>query len=291
MKLDANSFGIFNKQSGSAVFLEYGDFSGFKFRVRIPPKTTTVVGLLGKPDWDATNEWMDAFGNQLPQPIGGGYSSDAHMYGQEHWCIRDNRDSLFAYESATGYEAFGDCDKPPGSFNFTGADDSLECLCDGNYACQMDRILFGIDAALETLDFQARVFQQRGILSFAPNQIPAATPTVVVVTVDLRGEANSTLRTVSSFVLYQISVDSRENTTGALAELLDFGSGADLVEGDHVYSGVVMVDANSTVGFQALPVFDGSVSTDLALRTFAAIQVVKGVVSPEMKDCKASTNQ
>ncbi|CAB9507965.1 Sushi domain-containing protein 2 [Seminavis robusta] len=71
----------------------------------------TIVGLLGSPDEDPTNEFMKSDGTAYevanPNKNEGNYE-----YCTKEWCVRDERKSLFVYGAGESFSKFNRCDLP-----------------------------------------------------------------------------------------------------------------------------------------------------------------------------------
>jgi len=105
----------------------------------------TFVGLLGTPNDDPSDDWMDKNLEKLTIPS----SRDGLRFGRAYdfcvsnWCIRDRNHSLFTYESGTeSYEGYSNCDQgpdfetencvknPPAEFLRVCGEDNDGCLID-----------------------------------------------------------------------------------------------------------------------------------------------------------------
>lgn len=64
--------------------------------------STETVGLLGSPDGDAHNDWMDSNGEILTIPHDGKRSKAAFDYCHENWCVSQD-ESIMTYPSGTTY--------------------------------------------------------------------------------------------------------------------------------------------------------------------------------------------
>ena len=103
-----------------------------------------IVGLLGTPNDVASDDWM----NTNNQPVSIPTSKEdllfetAYNYCVDNWCIRDEADSIFHYESGTSHAGFLNCDLPPDTATencVLNAKDELINVCgDGELACLVE---------------------------------------------------------------------------------------------------------------------------------------------------------
>jgi len=59
-----------------------------------------IVGLLGSPNNDINDDWMDEYSNPLSVPVGEPMKllfNDAYDYCVDNWCVLDESDSMFTY--------------------------------------------------------------------------------------------------------------------------------------------------------------------------------------------------
>ena len=74
-----------------------------------------IVGLLGSPDGEWRNDWMDTSGNPLTIPDdlrrGSGFAPTME-YTRDNWCVPNESSSNFAYEHDTDFDTFDICDNP-----------------------------------------------------------------------------------------------------------------------------------------------------------------------------------
>ena len=104
-----------------------------------------LVGLLGNPDGEYDNDWMDRNNDPVPIPESKEDRTlePAYNYCVTNWCIRSAGESLFHYLSGESYEHFDKCglgpdpatkacvaDPPKAVFEVCG-DSNLQCLVDG----------------------------------------------------------------------------------------------------------------------------------------------------------------
>jgi len=70
-----------------------------------------LIGLLGSPDGNKNNDWMNPNGDPLPIPSGSSafFFKPAFDYAIENWCIDDETKSHFAYEPGYGFSDYENC--------------------------------------------------------------------------------------------------------------------------------------------------------------------------------------
>lgn len=116
------------------------------------PNIVNVKGLLGTPNDDTADDWMNADGTAW---TGG---SNAFDYCTDTWCIRDVNDSLFTYNDGYLFDHYEKCDDPRNTRHLSEVDTSTasqEILnaCqdvvdyDGYDSCLYEGIVMGEDAA------------------------------------------------------------------------------------------------------------------------------------------------
>lgn len=73
-----------------------------------------LVGLLGTPNGDYSDDWMTRNGTvlEIPDDTKGRYLSPAYNYTVTNWCIIEESESYFAYESGTDFDYFQNCTLP-----------------------------------------------------------------------------------------------------------------------------------------------------------------------------------
>lgn len=116
------------------------------------------VGLLGSPDGDHTNDWMDKMGNILDFGSGHKQTKD---YCVDNWCV-NQKESIMTYHGDTTYEDHK-CEKED---YFDIVEDNAICVLNADqiifscidmppmmvYACQLDCCLGGCDQMEESKD-------------------------------------------------------------------------------------------------------------------------------------------
>lgn len=71
------------------------------------PDIVDVMGLLGTPNQNLEDDWMDANGNTITK-----WSINAFDYCTNTWCIRDETDSVFTYDAGYDFAHYQRCDDP-----------------------------------------------------------------------------------------------------------------------------------------------------------------------------------
>lgn len=110
----------------------------------------SIIGLLGSPNGDQTDDWMTRDGTVLE--IGSDLLfREAYEYCTENWCLPDPSDSLFSfYPEGTSAEDFNCRGIPYDDSIETAVADPPQCLidiCGDDMQCVIDGALLGQDAA------------------------------------------------------------------------------------------------------------------------------------------------
>ena len=123
------------------------------------PDTDNVIGLLGTPDQDTTNDWMTRSGEVVPVPDDriARVKKEAYDYCTQNWCLQDAEESIFHYnEIAFGYDFhyYSRCALEYGE----SLADFIEHVephvveaCNRELACMMDALEGGLEGALEAV--------------------------------------------------------------------------------------------------------------------------------------------
>jgi hypothetical protein len=124
-----------------------------------------IIGLLGTPDDDSSNEWMKPDGQRIPVPVSSRYE-EAYDYCVQNWCVRDKSKSLFAYKTGESFEGFNKCG--------AGYDNSLEVCIENPYdwledlcgsedkRCIFEGCAGGEEAAKVALDSEFELNNEKG---------------------------------------------------------------------------------------------------------------------------------
>ena len=113
---DGNTFGVEDNTNNIAIGGHRGSTipGSFSVYVCLPdkqPVMTNIVGLLGNPNGDKSDDFMDKDGNVVSRPSG---DVNSLKYAAPNWCNTNEADSLFTYPAADmGYDFdfFMRCDK------------------------------------------------------------------------------------------------------------------------------------------------------------------------------------
>jgi len=116
-----------------------------------------LVGLLGTPNGNLSDDWMTRDGTTIPLPegVGGFFFGPAYEYSTTNWCIADPEESFFTYEPSKDFYDYAHCGNaynPDLEDQVNDADPDLQDLCDGDLGCVLDGIVLGEDAAEEELE-------------------------------------------------------------------------------------------------------------------------------------------
>jgi len=123
------------------------------------PDTDNVIGLLGTPDQDTTNDWMTRSGAVVPIPNDqiARVKKEAYDYCTQNWCLQDAEESIFHYNEIAfgyGFYYYSHCALEYGE----SLADFIEQVephvveaCNRELACMMDALEGGLEAALEAV--------------------------------------------------------------------------------------------------------------------------------------------
>lgn len=70
-----------------------------------------LIGILGSPDGNKSNDWMNQNGEPLEIPTGASqfFFKPAYDYAIENWCISDETKSHFTYEPGSSFSDYENC--------------------------------------------------------------------------------------------------------------------------------------------------------------------------------------
>ena len=140
----------------------------FIVQVMIPPvyrSEKTILGLMGTPNGDRTDDWMAPDGKVFPIPAtqAGRMFEDAYNYCVDNWIVDDASKSLFTYaRSDESFESFYGGDEPYDSdIEEAIADPSTELIeiCGTDLMCILDGTVGDLDDA--RAENRARRFVRR----------------------------------------------------------------------------------------------------------------------------------
>jgi len=113
------------------------------------PDIVDVMGLLGTPNEDLSDDWMDVNGNTINKG-----STNAFDYCTNTWCIRDEAQSLFTYDEGYDFAHYERCDDGKNTRHLEEAtpepSDKVKEICaavDDNEGCLLDGANGGVPAA------------------------------------------------------------------------------------------------------------------------------------------------
>jgi len=110
-----------------------------------------IVGLLGTPNANRTDEWKNEKGVILPIKPG---SNESYNFCTNHHCIRKPSDSLFVYDGGRSVTD-NSCGIPfPGEIDISQASIEIRNLCNNNTACIFDTMTGGPEAGVQGLQHE-----------------------------------------------------------------------------------------------------------------------------------------
>ena len=139
------------------------------------PNIVDVTGLLGTPNGDQSDDWMDVNGNTITKD-----SMDEYDYCTDNWCIRDAVDSIFTFDDGYSFDDYNGCDDPIRSRHLVDLSTASDCVkkhcaqVDGDEACIYDGIQGGCSAAELAVESLKSLTQQRRAAITAETQDDAA---------------------------------------------------------------------------------------------------------------------
>lgn len=126
-------------------------------------ESETLIGLLGSPNDDISDDWMTPDGTPIAVPTDPAdlVFDPAYNYCTEHWCVANDTVSLFAFDNETLFEAYK-CDGLPYGFtwNLASAPQCLKALCGNgtNFECLIEGFVGGREAVDQLFDFENNLF-------------------------------------------------------------------------------------------------------------------------------------
>jgi len=146
----------------------------------------SAIGLLGSPNNNSTDDWMDQDGNVLERPSGSSqmFFKPAFDYVKENWIINDPDDSIFTYDNCASFETLAVPDEeydPELELLVDEADPEILAICGEDVQCIIDGETLGTDAAVEFIKNPAKdrvpVDLEELLLSDDPTASPTNGPT------------------------------------------------------------------------------------------------------------------
>jgi hypothetical protein len=135
-----------------------GCYSNFKVCVQPSIPHESLIGLLGTPNENTEDDWMDTDGNTLsvPTSLNDRIGDAALEYSSTNWCIDDVAEAVFSYEADLDFDYFSDCGpfaaSPP--YDFSSASSELVAICQGSITCLIDGLAFGLEMAHNSFEFE-----------------------------------------------------------------------------------------------------------------------------------------
>lgn len=232
-----------------------------------------IVGLLGTPNGNPFDDWMDQSGNtlQVPRDEHGKLFKPAYDYCTSNWCIRSETESLFTHSETLRFDDLNKCDTPYGTApDLSSASDELKTICGSDTACLIDGIAGGVEDAENALEAQSKIEQEMSVggVKFDPSVVRTGETVNIRITVHLIGDnANS----VESYDLVRIDTESGDpigpsgGTT--VTKLFDDGSQQrnDSKAGDGIFTTVMAVHSDivgERFSYALVPIVGGRRSND-----------------------------
>lgn len=135
-----------------------------------------LIGILGSPDGNRTNDWMNTHGEplEIPNGVNEHFFKPAYEHALEHWCIEREEDSYFTYESGKQFLDYEHCGKEKVVLVLSVRRDALLSMLQiwkgsTRHSAQISnwRSILGSDAAI-VLNFLIVDVIERVIVSFSP---------------------------------------------------------------------------------------------------------------------------
>lgn len=158
----------------------------------------TLIGLLGKPNGNRGDDWVDPSGSSYAPPVNQEQSifSDAYNYCVENWCVQEEINSIFTFQPG---ETFDDANRCNDDYSteietaIANASPELRSVCQDDVFCFVDGICGGlVDALMAIQDEEIVKEAQEGTapVSFpspspstpipSPSRLPSSLPTATV---------------------------------------------------------------------------------------------------------------
>jgi hypothetical protein len=118
----------------------------------------SAIGLLGSPNSNSTDDWMDPNGNVLELPSGGVSSfffEPAFNYVQDNWIITNENDSIFTYDVCASFDTVSVPDQeynPEIEEIVNNPPPEIAEICGDDLGCIIDGVTLGEGAADEFID-------------------------------------------------------------------------------------------------------------------------------------------
>lgn len=255
-------------------FVQTSSFFGCYFEsvnVFIPEtfiRNNRVIGILGSPNGNVSDEWMTQSGRPLnaPRSQEERLFEKAYNYCTRNWCVKEEPRSLFTYEPGSSHSTFNRCNVPyPTPPDLSSVSSALQSLCGSDTACLIDGIVGGIEDAENALTVQADVDRRSSVslpFRFRPVLFQVGDSVNVKVTLDVSSNGPMTVGRLNKFNVYRADNNSGQPTSSIIVELRDNGDAlnSDDLAGDLIFTNVVAVESNrggEVFPFVAFPVING----------------------------------
>jgi len=120
------------------------------------PTTDTMIGLMGSPDGNTQNDWMQRDGKALnvPSTRTDLIRKPAYDYCTTNWCIKDATESLFTYNQVGfDFDYFSRCDLPFDTILDEDLEDlittEIQAACEEDLECLVDAVNGDLNGAKE----------------------------------------------------------------------------------------------------------------------------------------------
>lgn len=119
------------------------------------PTVDPVVGLLGTPNHDVSDDWVKPDGTVVPLPPNQKKYRGKYAYDYcANWCVRHEKDSAFFHnEIGVDFDDFQRCNVPFGTTDhklLEKVTPEIQNYCKDDVSCMIDAITGGLNAAKET---------------------------------------------------------------------------------------------------------------------------------------------
>jgi hypothetical protein len=154
---DGSGIEIQYVESELRVSITLGYANGCYFDVCVYlPDTDKTIGLLGTANGDVWDDWTTSDGEALPVPesLTDRMRNAGYEYCTQHWCIREESDSMFKYaEDGVDFVDIMHCNLPFGNTLeefLVDVNQEILDFCGEELVCLLDAQMGGLDAARST---------------------------------------------------------------------------------------------------------------------------------------------
>jgi von Willebrand factor type D domain len=230
-------------------------FPHFNLNVRLPTafRNERIVGLLGSPTDNRSDDWMDRAGNVLTYPT---VSNDlvgevAYTYCTDNWCLTEQSDSLFQYDETFTFEFFSGCEDPyGGDVDLSLASDEIIELCGLDVACIIDGIELGLEGSQNLLTAESQIQAGReSRFRFTPSNIQVGRPFNIRISINLTDLQSSGSDEIEAYNVYRVNSLNSEIISPILVVLNNLGN--------NLFSNVLALESTTvgeTFDYTAVPV-------------------------------------